>query len=136
MGIGRLGGLALVKKRMKVVGRNVHREIAKRLDQNAEDLLTRARGLAPQLTSELILSGDIIRRGTKTTAKRIIFFDSEYAVVRHEDVYNLGPISSLKRSPDGRIGRKFLSRPHRAQFNAYKENIAKGIRLALSQSTR
>ena len=54
----------------------------------------------------------------------------------HEDTYNLGPISSLKTSSDGPIGRKYLSRPFQAQAQAYIDNVAEGIRLALRQSVR
>lgn len=130
------GGGLIIKSRMKKIARNVHREVAERLDQNAEDLLMRARGLAPQLESHLIGSGDFLRRGNKTTHKRIVFFDIDYAVVRHEEFYNLGPVSSMKRSPDGTIGRKFLERPFKAQFAKYRDNIAEGIQLALRQSVR
>jgi hypothetical protein len=129
-------GGAAVKRRLRIISRNVHREVGVRLDHNAEDLLSRARGLAPQLEGHLIDAGDILRRGNQYLHKRVIFFDSPYAVVRHEDVYNLGPISSMKSSPDGPIGRKFLSRPFEAQAQKYQKQIAEGVRLALRQSVR
>jgi hypothetical protein len=129
-------GGAAIKRRLRVISRNVHAEMGVRLDQAAKDLLSRARGLAPQLSGELIGDGDILRRGNKTVHRRVVFFDSPYAVVRHEDVYNLGPISSIKSSPDGAIGRKFLSRPFERQSKNYEKSIAAGVRLALRQSVR
>lgn len=126
----------VAKRRMRIIARNVHKEVVVRLDRSAVDLLSRARGLAPQLEGFLILSAHIIRRGNQHTAKRIIVFDSPYAVVRHEDTYNLGPISSQKSSPDGFIGRKFLSRPFEQHSAFYVNDIGKGVALALRQSVR
>lgn len=121
---------------MKVITRNVRREVAVRLDQSADDLLLRARGLSPQLTGALIGSGAIARRGNRDVVKRIIYFDTPYAVRMHEDRYNLGPISSIKSSPDGPIGRGYLRRPFDANSRDYIANIGAGVRLALRQSVR
>jgi hypothetical protein len=132
----RVLGADVVKRRMKLITRNVRREVGVRLDQSAKDLLLRARGLSPQLEGFLIGAGDILKRGNRNVVKRIVFFDSPYAVIRHEDVYNLGPISSLKKSPDGPIGRKFLSRPFQAQGPRYIREIGEGVNLALRQSVR
>lgn len=129
-------GADVIKRRFRIISRNVHREAAVRLTQNARDLLSRARGLAPQLESDLIESGDIQRRASQGLHRRWVFFDSPYAVVRHEDFYNLGPTSSAKRSPDGPIGRKFLSRPLEAQADNYVDNLDEGVNLAIRQSVR
>lgn len=130
-----LGG-RVVKQRMKLIARNVHREMGVRIDQNALDLLGRARGLAPQLDADLILSGDVVRRGNQSVHKRVVFFDSPYAVRRHEDRYKLGPVSSVKQSPDGPIGRKYLSRPLKRQQRHYIKHLKEGVKLALRQSLR
>lgn len=129
------GGSA-IRRRLRVIVRNVRAEVAEQLDQAAEDLLLRARQLAPQLSGELIDAGDIAGRQTRDVVSRTIFFDSLYAVVRHENVYNLGPISSVKSSPDGPIGRKFLQRPFETHRERYQRDIVHGLRRALLQSLR
>ena len=129
-------GLPLIKKRLRVITRNVRREVAQALDDASDDLLFRARGLAPQLDSDLIESGSILRRGNRSVVTRVVYFDSPYAVVRHEDFYNLGPVSSLKQSPDGEIGRKYLSRPFEAQQPTYQRDIGAAVRRGLRSAVR
>ena len=126
----------MIRKRLRLIVRNVRDEVAQQLDEAAEDLLLRARQLAPQLSGELIGSGDIARRQSRDIVSRTIFFDSPYAVRRHEDFYSLGPISSIKSSPDGSIGRKFLQRPFEAHRDRYQRQIAHGLQRALRQSLR
>lgn len=124
-----------IRRRLKTIRRNVRREVAFALDDASDDLLSRARQLSPQLTGFLIGSGIIAKRRAREVIGRTIFFDAPYAVVRHEDVYNLGPISSQKSSPDGPIGRKYLSRPFEKHNPRYqreiRDAIERGIRLSL-----
>lgn len=129
-------GGAAIRRRMRLIRRNVKAEVVRELDDAADDLLLRARGLAPQLSGDLIASGIIKKRRAREAVSRTIFFDSPYAVVRHEDVYNLGPISSVKASPDGPIGRKYLSRPFEANRRRYEEGIRDAMRRAMRQSLR
>lgn len=124
-------GARVIKERLRRIARNVRAEITIELDQVADDLLERANGLAPQLSGDLILSGAIARRGSRDVVSRTVFYDQPYAVVRHEDFYNLGPISSLKRSPDGPIGRKYLERPFVAQRDNYQERLGRAVSRAL-----
>jgi len=121
---------------MRLIVRNVRAEAIVALDAAAEDLLSRAQQLAPQLSGEMIGSGDIKRRGRKDLVSRTIYFTSPYAVRRHEDFYNLGPISSMKTSPDGPVGRKYLSRPFEAHRDRYHREIGHAMRRALRQSLR
>ncbi len=88
--------------------------VAIELDNQANLLRGRAVALAPELTRRLILSSKITKRDSSTRAIRVVSFDTPYAVVRHEDFYELGPISSAKSpTQDGSPGRKFLERPFR-----------------------
>ena len=126
----------VIRRRLRLIRRNVKAEVARELDDVADDLLTRARGLAPQLEGDLIGSGIIKKRRAREAVSRTIFFDSPYAVVRHEDFYNLGPVSSVKASPDGPIGRKYLSRPFEANHPRYVKEIGRAVDRAIRQSLR
>lgn len=133
---GAVKGAAVIRRRMRLITRNVREEVAVGLDAAAEDLRRRAQGLAPQLEGDLIGSAKIRQKGRKDVVSRTIYFDSPYAVVRHEDFYNLGPVSSVKKSPDGAIGRKYLSRPFEANQRRYTREIGESIDRALRQSVR
>lgn len=79
----------------------------------ARELLKRARAVAPRLTGRLEDSGKVVEvtQGKNRIAWGVTF-DTPYAVIRHEDFYNLGPVSQLKPpTQDGAVGRKFLARP-------------------------
>lgn len=96
------------------------------LDNQAQTLRGRAVAVAPELTRTLILSSKVTKRDSSTRAVRVVSFDTPYAVIRHEDFYNLGPISSVKSpTQDGPPGRKFLERPFR--------NMAKPIQTAVGK---
>ncbi len=121
---------------MRLIVRNVRAEVAQALDEASEDLLSRGRQLAPQLSGQLIASGAITGRRTRDVVSRIVFFEAPYAVVRHEDFYNLGPISSVKSSPDGPIGRKYLQRPFEAHSGTYQKMIGAAVRRGIRLSLR
>jgi hypothetical protein len=129
-------GNEVIGRRLRLIRRNAVRAVAVGLDFAADDLRQRAEGLAPQLEGFLIGSAAIQRRGNQNAQKRVVFFDTPYAVRMHEDTYNLGPVSRLKQSPDGPIGRKYLERPFRAQVAGYNRAIAETIRKSLRQSVR
>lgn len=129
-------GGEVIGRRLRLIRRNATRAVAVGLDFAADDLRRRAEGLAPQLEGFLIASADIQRRGNQNAQRRVVFFDTPYAVRMHEDFYNLGPVSSVKSSPDGPIGRKYLERPFRARVGAYQEAIANAVRKSLRQSVR
>lgn len=127
-------GAKVISRRMRLITRNVKAEVVVALDDAADDLLSRARQLAPQLTGELIGSGDVRKRRATEVISREVFFRAPYAVVRHEDHYNLGPISSLKSSPDGPVGRKYLSRPLEIHRRRYVGEIGAAVRRGLRAS--
>lgn len=129
-------GAAVIKRRLRLIARNVRDEVRTALDEAAEDLLFRARLLAPQLEGELIDSGKIARHRSRGVEARTISFGTPYAVVRHEDFYNLGPISSVKSSADGPVGRKYLSRPFERHSPRYFEEIGDAVERGIRQSLR
>ena len=129
-------GRKQIAGRSKIVQRNVKAEVARALDDAADDLLSRAQGLAPQLEGDLIASGIIKKRRGKADVSRTIKFTEPYAVVRHEDFYNLGPVSEVKKSPDGPIGRKYLTRPFRKNQRRYQKEIGEAIDRAIRQNLR
>lgn len=84
------------------------------LDNQARELQGRAVAVAPELTRKLILSSRVEKLDSSRRAVRAVSFDTDYAVIRHEDTYELGPISSQKApTQDGPPGRKYLERPFR-----------------------
>ncbi len=96
------------------------------LDNQAQLLRGRAVAVAPELTRRMILSSKVTKRDSRTRAIRVVSFDTPYAVVRHEDFYQLGPISSAKApTQDGPPGRKYLERPFR--------NMVKPIQIAVGK---
>lgn len=121
---------------MRIIVRNVQKEAAVALDDAADDLLARAQQLAPQFSGELIDSGVIKRRGSPGLVARSVLFTACHAVRRHEDFYSLGPISALKSSPDGPIGRKYLSRPFWLHRDRYHKEIGRAMSRAMRQSVR
>ncbi len=126
-----------IRKRLRIAARNAQAAMDQSIQDSAEDLLSRARVMAPQLSGDLILSGDIRKtRGAGGATGRIVFFDEPYAVIRHEDVYNLGPISRTKSSPDGPIGRKYLERPFRNHQARYVKDARDAVLASLRRTFR
>lgn len=125
-----------IQRRMRIIVRNVRKAVAVALDDAADDLLARAQQLAPQLEGDLIESGIIKKRGSLDVLRRWVVFTACHAVRRHEDFYSLGPISALKSSPDGPIGRKYLSRPFWLHKDRYHKEIERAMSGALRQSVR
>ncbi len=115
------------------------------MDKNAEDLLSRAVALSPQLTSELLGSGAIDSDDPRGSAGgvfvRTVHFGSgesePYALKMHEGTYNLGPVSRSKPpTGDGPIGRKFLQRPYDRHKQRYIKEIARITELSIQRSIR
>lgn len=106
--------------------------LAKAIDDSAEDLLTKAKGLAPKLTGDLEGSGTkdpIVVDSGKREISVEIGFHKVYAARRHEEVYKPGPITRGKPVVDGmRPGRKYLEKPLRKYRKKYPEMWAEEIR--------
>ncbi len=105
--------LKLLKKTPLVL----HEELETEMLKAAIDTKIGAEAMVPEKKKTLLRS---IRRFSKSSKRRIrhvIFaggddISKEYAVRMHEDFYQLGFASSLKRTTqDGTPGRKYLERP-------------------------
>lgn len=98
--------------------------------ENAEELLSDAIDLAPQLNNDLIESGLV--KFIKSGGDRFFFivgFDIIYAVRRHEEVYQPGPVTRGKPG----AGRKFLSRPYNKKRKVFEKRIKNAIERRLRQ---
>ena len=108
----RVKGAAEVKRRFRKLPREIFGAVDEVLENDALELLGRGNALVPELTRDLLLSGNIETKRRGGSVQFVIFYDEPYAVRRHEDEYNLGPVSSVKSgTQDGPVGRKYLSRP-------------------------
>lgn len=98
--------------------------------ENADELLSDAIDLAPQLDNKLIESGLVkfIRQGDDRFF-HIVGFDIIYAVRRHEDFYEPGPVTAGKPG----AGRKFLSRPFMKKRKLFEKRIKNAIERRLRQ---
>jgi hypothetical protein len=122
---------------MRAIQRNVREAAAQQSDENADDLLTRARAMAPQLSGEMMEDSQVIGRDRKDSVLRTVVFSSVYAVRRHEDIYNLGPVSTAKSpSPDGPVGRKYLESPFNNNIQRYMKLVGTAVSKAIRMSVR
>jgi hypothetical protein len=108
------------------------------MDDVANDLLDRSVALAPQLSGDLVNDARVVAQNTRNRYARAVEYgpagseSSAYAKVRHEDFYNLGPISSVKPgSEDGAVGRKFLERPFNRHAQRYIEDVGRAVERVL-----
>lgn len=100
------------------------------INKSGEHLLGVAMDLTPKLT------GDLEGSGTMDPVQVIpgqisveVGFHKVYALRRHEEVYNLGPISRGKPPVDGmQVGRKYLERPLLKYSKRYPQDWADAIR--------
>ncbi|MBU9714420.1 hypothetical protein [Evansella tamaricis] len=95
------------------------------MTENAEDLLSVSQQLAPLEEGGLMESGSIEQPqkvGNEIQAK--VGYSKEYALRRHEDIYQLGPVSAKKPKVDGmHVGRKFLEKPSKKYGEMYSERL-------------
>lgn len=114
----RLKGLQRLERRFKRLGRVTEDAVERQLDASADEILARAIALVPERTRRLLISGAIAR----AKLARAIGFDTDYAVIVHEDIYTPGPITAAKAgTEDGMAGRKYLERP----FNNIRGRLLK-----------
>jgi hypothetical protein len=111
------------------------------MDDVANDLLDRAIALAPQLSGDLVNDALVRRLDTRNRFARAVEFgppgsaSTAYAKVRHEEFYNLGPISSVKPgTADGAVGRKYLERPFNRHARRYIEEVGRAVERSLRRS--
>jgi hypothetical protein len=111
------------------------------MDDVANDLLDRSLALAPQLSGDLVNDALVRKLDTRTRFARAVEYgppgsgSTAYAKVRHEDFYNLGPISSLKPgTSDGAVGRKYLELPFNRHAQRYIEEVGRAVERSLRRS--
>lgn len=132
------GRRALIRT-LKAITKNSPPEVGRAMTSQANALRGRAVALAPELTRKLILSSKVTKRSHRKRETRVVSFDTEYAVNRHEDFYNLGPISAQKApTQDGVPGRKFLERPFTNMIleQAFEKEVGRAILRATRASIR
>ncbi len=101
-----------IGRRFRKLPREIFAEVDATLENDALELLGRANALVPELERPLLLSGGIDSQKSSAKLTFAISYDTPYAIIRHEDEYELGPISAGKSgTQDGPVGRKYLSRP-------------------------
>lgn len=97
------------------------------VDNRSRELLGRSGALVPELTRRLLLSGRITQRSRRGSELAVVSYDTPYAVIRHEDFYQPGPITGSKAATqDGAPGRKYLQRPYVAMI---REILAEAARI-------
>ncbi len=91
----------------------------------AEDLLSISVKLAPLDEGGLMENGSVDpakKEGSDIVAR--VGYSKEYALRRHEEMYNLGKTSAQKPSIDGMsVGRKFLEQPSVKYGEKYAEYL-------------
>jgi len=133
-------GGAVIRRRMKIIQRNVRDAVSKQMDDIADDLLLRSNLLCKIDEGDLIGSSGIAHRNSRDTFIRVVYYDTPYAERQHEctEMGN-GPKTALRpASPlgDGKPGRKWLSRPYKRHESRYIKEIGKAVQTALRESVR
>jgi hypothetical protein len=133
-------GARTIKRRVKVIQRNIRDAVSKAMDDIADDLLLRSNLLCKEDEGDLIESSGIAHRNSKETFLRVVYYDTPYAERQHEctEMGN-GPKTRAKpASPlgDGKPGRKWLERPFKRHQKRYTREVGDAIKKALRQSVR
>lgn len=133
-----------IRRRMRVIRRNVRAAVAQAMDDAADDLLVRAVKLAPQLEDDLIESGDVLQTNRRDTFKRVVLFSRPYAAYQHEGI-NRSTGAPLKPGPrtrqkpstaDGTPGPKYLERPYMRHRRRYVTDVGDAVKDAIRRSVR
>jgi hypothetical protein len=123
-------------KRMDIYGVQQEQAITRGLMDNALHLEQHAKIMAPVLEGHLeggIQANTNIKRDGKTYVAEVHAgtdsLSAPYALRRHEDVYDPGPLTRLK-PPDaaGPAGRKYLARPLIHYMKLYSQHIASKLK--------
>jgi hypothetical protein len=118
-------GVMKAKTRLKKLRAKVVQAVQDQMQENAEVLLEDARKLAPELTRDLVNSGEVsgLDNRARGIFQRRVSFDTPYAVRWHEERFNPGPITSTKPG----AGRKYLTRAFNANKRRFQSRIAKTV---------
>lgn len=107
------------------------------LEVIAVGVLARSDALAPELTGELRLSGEVVttKRGTGREVA-VVYGRSgpskDYALVQHEGFFNPGPITRTKPG----AGRKYLSRAYAEQVPKLLREMGLGVKASIAKAAK
>ena len=126
-------GFEDVKRALDKWGEDAIQAATKGTNDCLEDLLQKSQALAPKLSGDLEGSGTVERANANPITREIsgsVGYNKVYAVRRHEEAYNPGPITRGKPGVDGMTpGRKYLEQPLVRYTSKYMEVIAAAIRM-------
>jgi len=107
------------------------RNIRKEMLEIALHLKGQAMASTPQKEGHLSDAAGVEVTIGKNGTNALVFFDKEYALAMHEDVYNLGVASESKQAsapPGIVVGRKYLERPLMQNREVYNKAIAEAYK--------
>lgn len=103
----------------------IESKMSEGVNEIAEDLLSVSQKLAPLDEGGLMENGSVDpakKEGNDIVAR--VGYSKEYALRRHEEMYNLGATSAKKPSIDGMsVGRKYLEQPSVKYGEKYAEYL-------------
>lgn len=127
-----LTGDDVVIKKLERIRAGVNAAVKEELSDIANDILSDSRDIAPQLTGLLIASSGVDTGDRRDRFARSIFYDTPYAVIQHEGVFNPGPITVQKPG----AGRKYLQRAYEARRPQMVNRLGKAVERALRLALR
>lgn len=127
-----VSGQVVILRNLTRIRIGVNEAIEAELSEIANDVLTNSRDICPQLTGRLIRSAGIDSADREDIFVRSVFYDTPYAVIQHEGVFNPGPVTASKPG----AGRKYLQRAYEALLPEMQLRISKRTELALTQLLR
>jgi hypothetical protein len=133
-------GHKLIRRRVKLIQRNIRHGVSKAMDDIADDLLLRSQLLCKIDEGDLVGSAGIANRNSKDTFLRVVYYDTPYAERQHEctEMGNGPKTKARPASPlgDGKPGRKWLERPYKKHEKRYVKEVGKAIKEALRLTLR
>ena len=118
-------GVKKARRNLRKVTAGMLEAMQAQTQRNAEELLSDASDLAPQLSGDLIDSGKISRFDEARSFVRVVSFDTPYAVRWHEasPPPNWGEITRAKPG----AGRKYLSRAYNKKRKKFEQRVTAAV---------
>ena len=130
-------GGAAIRRRLRIISKNVGRFIDDEMDDIAQEILAESRKLAPQDTGKMISTAGWDKDDTLESFRRSVFYKEDYAPIQHEGLIRGRPIQPGPgtRSKPG-AGRKFLQRAYNAKVRDIPRRVGKAVERGLRVSLR